>query len=273
MAFIQLKLYSASLKTRTNVNVIVPTLLPAMDGSMRKDQEFSEFYKSHGQFPVLYLLHGTFGDEGDWQRFSRIEDYARKCNLMVVMPFGENSCFRDEASGKNYETYITQELPEIIRWMFPASGRREDTFICGLSMGGGAAVRLGLAHPDIYGYAAGLSSELGSVSQMVMDNSFTIWSHAFDGIPMGKETSTDMEWLAKQAIKNTQAAPKLFLACGTEDFLYEENCRYHQYLNEIGYEHVFSVKEGNHNWDFWDSEIQKVLRWLPITTVDKKLGF
>lgn len=48
---------------------------------------------------MLYLLHGTFGDEGDWQRYSRIEDYARTRN--VVMPYGENSCNRDTKSGKN----------------------------------------------------------------------------------------------------------------------------------------------------------------------------
>lgn len=271
MAIIQLKLYSASLKTSTNVNVIIPSLLPVQDSDTRKDPDFSSFYETHGQFPVLYLLHGTFGDEGDWQRFTRIENYASKYNLVVVIPFGENSCFRDEASGKNYETYVTHELPNIIQWMFPVSGRREDTFICGLSMGGGAAVRLGLTHPDTYGYAAGLSSDLGKISKNVMDNPFTVWSHAFDGVPMGKETSTDMGWLAEQAMRNTQTAPKLFLACGTEDFLYEENCQYHQHLNTIGYEHVFNVKPGDHNWDFWDSEIQQVLSWLPLTAIDKIL--
>ncbi len=112
MASIRLKLYSASLKTRTNVNVLLPTLLPDQNGATTRGQEFTEFYNTHGNYPVLYLLHGTFGDEGDWQRYSRIEDYARTRNVVVVMPYGENSCYRDTKSGKNYETYITQELPK-----------------------------------------------------------------------------------------------------------------------------------------------------------------
>ena len=72
MASISLKIYSAALKTRTNVNVIIPTLLPAQDGMNKREHEFARFYETHGCYPVLYLLHGTYGDEGDWQRFSRI---------------------------------------------------------------------------------------------------------------------------------------------------------------------------------------------------------
>ena len=76
MASISLKIYSAALKTRTNVNVIIPTLLPAQDGMNKREHEFSRFYETHGCYPVLYLLHGTYGDEGDWQRFS---GYGRLC--------------------------------------------------------------------------------------------------------------------------------------------------------------------------------------------------
>ena len=40
MASISLKIYSAALKTRTNVNVIIPTLLPAQDGMNKREHEF-----------------------------------------------------------------------------------------------------------------------------------------------------------------------------------------------------------------------------------------
>ena len=277
MASIRMKLYSASLKTRTNVNVHLPTLLPDQNGAENRGQEFAGYYNTHGNFPVLYLLHGTFGDEGDWQRYSRIEDYARTRNVVVVMPYGENSCYRDTKSGKNYETYITQELPHIIQWMFPVSKRREDTFIAGLSMGGGAAVRLGLSHPDIYGYTAGLSADFGSIADKVKDSEFSVWSFAFDGIEIGKGTSTDTFHLAKQEMESSGPKTNLYLGVGTDDFLYQDNCQFHEYLNEIGMEHVFSTCPGaNHNWNFWDPEIVKVLDWLPINGVggnERKLGF
>lgn len=272
MASISMKVYSAALKTRTNVNVIIPTLLPGINAVNERGQEFSEFYDHSGNFPVLYLLHGTYGDEGDWQRFSRIEDYARHHNLAVVMPYGENSCYRDTESGKNYEIYITQELPKIIQWMFPVSKKREDTFIGGLSMGGGGAVRLGLMHQDIYGCTIGLSSDFGGIVNQVRESEFTVWSHAFKGTSLDEKTPVDSFWLAEKAMNDSGARTKLYIGCGTEDFLYEENCRYHQFLETIGFDHVFSTKPGIHNWDFWDNEIRKVMEWLPINMEEKRLG-
>lgn len=276
MASIRIKLYSASLKTRTNVNVLLPTLLPDQNGASDPGQSFAEYYASHGNYPVLYLLHGTFGDEGDWQRYSRIEDYARTRNVVVVMPYGENSCYRDTKSGKNYETYITQELPQIIQWMFPVSRRREDTFLAGLSMGGGAAVRLGLRHPELYGYVAGLSADYGSIAQKVRESEFSVWSFAFEGAEVGEGTDTDSFYLAQKLHEAHREMPELYLGCGTEDFLYQDNCKFHEYLNSIGKTHVFSSRPGNHNWNFWDPEIVRVLDWLPINGeggTERKLGF
>ena len=270
MALIQLKLYSAALKTRTNVNVIVPTVLPPADGLTKQKHEFEEFYNTHGNYPVLYLLHGTYGDEGDWERYSRIEDYARRYNVVVVMPSGENSCYKNTKAGKDYEEYITQELPEVVRWMFPVSDKREDTFIGGLSMGGGGAIRLGMSHQDIYGCTIGLSSDLGMTPKLVKSNEFTVWSYAFEGEQSPENTMFDSKWLADQAMAYQGEHTKLYFACGTEDFLYKENLSFHEYMKTIGFEHVFSTAPGNHNWDFWDNEILKVLEWLPITPLNLK---
>ena len=171
------------------MNVIIPTLLPAQDGMNKREHEFSRFYETHGCYPVLYLLHGTYGDEGDWQRFSRIEDYARHHNVVVVMPYGENGAYRNAKSGKDYEVYITEELPKVIQWMVPVSKKREDTYIAGLSMGGGGAVRLGLSHPEIYGYTIGLSADFGLITENVKNNEFTVWSHAFEGVDLDVNTT------------------------------------------------------------------------------------
>lgn len=273
MASIQLKIYSAALKTRTNVNVFLPTLLPDQNGFAKREHDYETFYETHGQFPVLYLLHGTYGDEGDWRRFSRIEDYARNHNLAVVMPYGENSFFRNTDSGKDYETYLTRELPRLIQWMFPVSSKREDTFIGGLSMGGTGAVRLGLAHPDIYGYTIGLSACVDPIAKTIDATEFTVWTHAFNNSEYGKDSADDLYALAERAMKSDGPRTKLYLGVGTEDFLYQQNCRYHEFLNSIGYEHVFSTGKGIHNFDFWDPEIRKAIHeWLPLDSAGKING-
>lgn len=271
MAQIRLKIYSAALKTRTNVNVFLPSLLPDQNGFTKRVHDFDTFYETHGEFPVLYLLHGTYGDEGDWARFTRIEDYARNHNLAVVMPYGENSCYRDTKSGKDYETYITKELPKVIQWMFPVSKRREDTFIGGLSMGGTGAVRIGMAHPEIFGYTIGLSAGIDFTRQ-ILNEEFTLWTHAFEGTEFGEGSEDDLYALAQKAV-NAPEKTKLYLGVGTEDFLYGDNCKFHEYLKSIGYEHVFSTGKGIHNFDFWDPEIRKVIEtWLPLEKAGQKMG-
>ena len=273
MASIQLKIYSAALKTRTNVNVFLPSLLPDQNGATKRKHDFTTYYETHKDFPVLYLLHGTFGDEGDWQRFTRIEDYARNHNLAVVMPYGENSFYRDTDAGKDYETYITQELPQVIQWMFPVSKKREDTFIGGLSMGGTGAVRLGLAHPEIYGYTIGLSAVTDPIENWIDKEEFTVWSHAFVNSEHGQGSADDLYDLADKAMKSEKVRTKLYLAVGTGDFLYEGNCKYHEYLEKIGYEHVFSTGEGIHKFDFWDPQIRKAIHeWLPLQSAGRVAG-
>ena len=272
MASIQMKFFSKALKTRTNVNVLLPTLQPSLNDpepvTSPSTEKVRNFIRKMGdELPVLYLLHGTFGDEGDWQRFSRLEDYARNYRVVIVMPQGENSSYRDMPSGQNYGTYIADELPQLIEWAFPVSRKREDRFICGLSMGGAGAYKIGLSHPDRYGYVASLSGGFRA-NATHYGSEVTIWSHAYTpGEPI-KGTAEDPCWLADQVVGNVNR-PALYMACGSEDFLFESNQKLDRHLNDIGYEHAYSVHPGVHNWDFWDDEIQKVLAWLPIDQINK----
>ena len=125
----------------------------------------------------------------------------------------------------------------------------------------------------MYGYTIGLSSDFGLITDNVKNNEFTVWSHAFEGVDLDADETLNSYKLAEKAMTDAENKTNLYIACGTEDFLYQENCRFHEYLNEIGYDHVFSTREGNHNWDFWDSEIKKVLDWLPLTPIEQELGF
>ena len=59
-----------------------------------------------------------------------------------------------------YYTYVTKELVDITRTLFPLSHRREDTAIYGLSMGGLGAYFCGLNNPQTYGYVAAQSGTL-----------------------------------------------------------------------------------------------------------------
>jgi hypothetical protein len=51
--------------------------------------------------------------------------------LAVVMPRVDRSFYLNEAHGNKYWTFLSEELPEVVRGSFRISTRREDTFVAG----------------------------------------------------------------------------------------------------------------------------------------------
>ena len=150
MAFISLNYPSAALDQNTGVSIILPD--PG-EGLLRPGKEG----QARPCYPVLYLLHGTYGDHTDWCRYTSIERYAREWGLAVVMPACGNTFYQDMASGPQYKTFVLDELPAYLSAMLPLSTKREEVYIAGLSMGGYGAMHLALSRPRQFGAAASLS--------------------------------------------------------------------------------------------------------------------
>jgi len=261
MALLHVKTYSKMLRTKTDIQVILPTPRTTETGG----EGAFRYYDSSNPCPVLYLLHGTFGDSGDWMRFSMIEAYAQEYNLAVVMPEAANSIYRDmPRGGPRYYSYLTEELPEMIRWMFPVSEKREETFVAGLSMGGNGAFKIGMSKQEMFGYVACLSGGFGEIFERVNADPESPWSMAFERGESIEGTADDLNWLSSQLIDKKIDYPKLYMCCGTEDFLYEENCKFRKHLDSIGFKYDYHEQPGIHDWIFWNDEIKRVLEWLPV---------
>ena len=104
-----------------------------------------------GQRPakVLYLLHGGEGNCMDWVRFTSIERYATGKNIAVIMPSANISRWNNMAMGENYSDFLVHDLPQRLRKVFPyLSYEPEDTYIAGLSMGGGGALTNAMLYPE-----------------------------------------------------------------------------------------------------------------------------
>lgn len=211
--------------------------------------------------PVLYLLHGLSDDCTIWERRTSIERYATEKGIAVVMPEVRRSFYADEAAGEQYWTFISEELPSLLARTFRISTVREDTFVAGLSMGGFGAFKLALNHPERFAAAASLS---GAVDLTQMDASqhsghlqARVWGDA--GI---EGTADDLLGLVRSA--DPSSLPALFLDCGTEDFLIDQNQAFIDAAEQKGLELSARLRPGAHTWDFWDEGIRDVLDWLPV---------
>lgn len=271
MANIHCNYYSDALKLNTDINVVIPT--PNSDELM--NHKDTGYWHEGARYQVLYLLHGTYGDYSDWCHLTSIEKYAQNHKVMVVMPSVANSFYQDMLYGPAYLTFLTEELPQYLGRLFPASTKREDSFVAGLSMGGYGALHVALAKPEQFCAAASLSGALtfpyGMEDHFRNPKSPWPFRAIFDTDDVEELAKTDVN-LFVQIEKLQQAGvelPKLFLTVGTEDFTYAQNQKARKELEKRNVEYTYEEGPGIHDWDYWDEHIKSVLNWLPLanTTV------
>lgn len=257
MAFVELHYHSDALGMGVTVNVILPEKAKTLIGM---NAAGGNAYKT------LYLLHGLSDDHSIWMRRTSIERYAAQRGIAVVMPAVGRSWYTDTAYGANYFTFVTQELPAVCRNFFRGmSEKREDNLVAGLSMGGYGAVKAALRCPETFGGCASLSGGLDVISRRITDLVTNAeWRGVFgDRTPEELlESDCDLFHLAKKNAAEGIAFPKLFLWCGTDDFLLEDNRKFHAHLQALKIPHQYVESEGNHSWPWWDLHIQTALDYL-----------
>ena len=175
--------------------------------------------KASDKYPVLYLLHGLSDDHTIWARRTSIERYVASLGLAVVMPAVHKSFYTDMAKGDRYWTFVSEELPQIVRSFFPISAAREDNFVAGLSMGGYGAFKLALRCPDKFIAGASLSGALNIADLAKNRNPQRAWEYVFGDLDKIKGSDNDLLYLAEKVAKSNGPKPMLYQCCGTEDFL------------------------------------------------------
>ena len=138
--------------------------------------------------------------------------------------------------------------------MFPLSEKREDTFIAGLSMGGFGALRNGIVYSETFSYVAGLSAAVH-----IFDN-----NGLFDNKEAASGTNKNPRVAVEEMLSGQRRIPKIYMACGTKDDLMQANVSFRDFLQKKGIEVTWDEENYGHDWDFWDSQIKKVLDWLPL---------
>lgn len=245
MALFHVTFRAHSLGHDTSINVVIPEDC---------DQE---------KIPVLWLLHGMRGDHTGWCRKTSVERYANDYKIAVVCPDGENSYYTNMAYGKRYFDYVSDELVKYVRKVFRFSDKREDNFICGLSMGGYGALHTALMRPEQYSAAASLSGVVDLVGRLQNcewdHEARMVWGDNYK--ESVKNSDADIMWLAENFPKDAPK-PRIFSSCGTEDFLYPDNVKFHDFMQKQDFDYTYGESEGIHNWAFWDPWVKKAIEWM-----------
>jgi enterochelin esterase-like enzyme len=194
-------------------------------------------YESGGPFPVLYLLHGYYGNHLDWPRNGMRQIMDRELNsgnsteMIVIMPDGMDSFYIDDFDERklDYEQFFFQEFVPELESKFNIVKAKTHRGIAGLSMGGYGATTYGLKYHHLFSFAYSMSGVV------FLDEKF---ENIFEIV--NSKTSTKLTQL-----------PKIFLDCGTEDFLFDSNDYLSNFLTQKNIEHTFIKGIGAHEWSYW----------------------
>lgn len=218
------------------------------------------------RYPVIYLLHGLTGHFNNWTDLTKLSDYANGYKVIIVTPEGGDGWYTDSVSNdkEKWESYIVQELIPEVDKKFRTSPTRDKRAIAGLSMGGFGSLKFGLKYPDKFVLAGSFSGALGAadISEKTMSGAI---GKTIDGIfgPVGSDTrkSNDLFGIIRgMTPEKAKTIPFIYLDCGTEDFLFQNNRDFVSLLVEKKVPHEYRQLPGVHDWKYWDKQVQEFLQ-------------
>jgi enterochelin esterase-like enzyme len=214
---------------------------------------------SKQKYPVLYLLHGYSDDPSAWTQMGKANvildnliAQGKVKPMIVVMPLGYGTMevitrgwhtWNDpKLVQRNYSGFsdaLFQEVMPLVKKQYPLSEKREDHAIAGLSMGGAESLQVGLNHLDDFAYVGGFSSAPLGVGE---HGDFTV---RFPGVT------------AESAPKINARLRVLWIACGTEDGLFEANQKFIAWLKQQGLQPTAIQTPGRHVWMLWRENLSQ----------------
>ncbi|MBQ9767764.1 MAG: esterase family protein [Lachnospiraceae bacterium] len=215
--------YSTTCEKNRNVIVLLP------DG-----------YSEEKAYPVMYVLHGIFGNEtsmiGDGKSGLRItlgnlmaNDIAE--DMIVVFPYMYASKTQDVctaidaaniAAYDNFINDLTADLMPFMKDNYSVAEGRENTAIIGFSMGGRESLAIGFARPDLFGYVGAIAPA--------------------PGLTPGKDwATTHPGQYAEEELVFAEESPYILLICsGDKDSVVG--------TFPLSYHNILTTNEVNHIW-------------------------
>ncbi len=223
-------------------------------------------------YPVVYALHGLFESSQFWQRrgLAPILDdlWARHVlpEFVVVAVDGGNSFFLNSTQGA-YEDLVTKDAIAYAESNFRVRRERSGRALFGVSMGGYAALRIALSHPDLFAAVATHSAMLLSgpprPGQGADPYQLAAFARVFGEPPdLALWKANDpLEWAPRA---DPRAVPALSFDCGDHDRygLGAGHEELHRRLQARGIAHEFALRQGDHGYEYVKPVLPSSLEFL-----------
>ncbi len=136
-------------------------------------------------------------------------------------------------------------------------------------MGGFGAIHTALKYPEYFGKMFGLSSALivngikgmkpGSHNDIA---DYDYYTQIFGDLDKLDESENNPEYLVTERLKKEEKIQPIFMACGSEDFLLNENHEFRDFLLKNKVDFTYKESTGIHDWKFWNEYLEPAIQWL-----------
>ena len=211
------------------------------------------YEESRQKYPVLYLLHGTGGDETVWleqghaaQVFDNLIANGQAEPMIVVMPNGHTDTPAAPGMGSDnneqptfahkqwMEGTFETSFNDIINWVdshYRTRPVKRYRAIAGLSMGGYHSLYISANQPEDFAYVGLFSAAIGR---------------------MDKGKSKIYADLESKLITQFKQHPRLYwMGIGKDDFLYKDNAEFRQLLDKNRLRYTYHESGAGHEWANW----------------------
>lgn len=218
------------------------------------------------RYPVLYFLHGMFGNEREFERrgvataIAKLREEGKIGEFVIVSPAGENSFYLNAKNGAQYEDAIIKDLIPYIEKTYRVMNNPSGRAIQGISMGGWGALLLAFKHPEMFStvttHSAALFAELPHPSGTDRRTQFTLQliGKIFGDPPDEAffRTVNPMFVVEANAATIKKSGIKIYFDCGEQDRygFQESNKAFDEKLTKVGLAHEFHLFPGNHGWEY-----------------------
>src|SRR5262249_33425016 len=144
-------------------------------------------------------------------------------------------------NGEAFERDLLGDILPFVEGNYRVRTEPASNAIAALSTGGGQALTIGLNPFDRFGWVGGFSSAVFNPETAL-------------GSALKDPKATDA------------ALAVIWIACGKNDFLIENNKQLDSFLKEKSIHHEFLITEGNHSWPVWRRYLAE---FAPLLFVEK----
>jgi len=218
------------------------------------------------RYPVLYFLHGMFGNEREFERrgvaaeVDKLRADGTIGDLVVVSPAGENSFYLNSKGGVRYEDAIVKDLIPYIEKTYRVTPGRNGRAIQGISMGGFGALSIAFKYPDMFSSVSTHCAALFvSLPKPTGDDRRSQFMAKLVGNIFGDppdddffQASNPIKLATANAAAIKKSGLKIYFDCGDQDRygFQQTNKVLDEQLTQAGVAHEFHLFPGNHGWEY-----------------------